>query len=159
MKRILIPVVSLFLFISSIFFYLNSYKNRIPDLNCYAQVRYSYFTDKGFDVMDTGIGFMLENGEGTISYSATLKKENSIFNIKRDIKVNYKVTDNNSYLMTVSNIKISPLDNLPDNLAYIYMYGYTREKGGGFNVNVKENGENSYIMYTTTIPQFFCKKT
>ncbi|MEX6224067.1 hypothetical protein AB6F55_04155 [Providencia hangzhouensis] len=108
--------------------------------------------------MDTGIGFMLENGEGTISYSATLKKENSIFNIKRDIKVNYKVTDNNSYLMTVSNIKISPLDNLPDNLAYIYMYGYTREKGGWFNVNVKENGENGSIMYTTTIPNFFAKK-
>lgn len=158
MKRMLIPVVSLFLFVSSILFYLNSYKNSIPDLNCYAQVRYNYFSDKGFDVMDTGIGFMLENGEGIISYSATLKKDNSIFNIKRDIKVNYKVSDKNSYLMTVSNIKISPLDNLPDDLAYVYMYGYTREKGGWLNVNVKENGGNSYIMYTTTIPQFFCKK-
>ncbi|MEQ4794397.1 hypothetical protein ABN128_29835 [Klebsiella variicola subsp. variicola] len=159
MKRMLIPVISLFLFISSVFIYFNSYKKNIPDLNCYAQVRYGYFNDKEFDVMDTGIGFMLENGEGTISYSATLKKDNSVFNIKRDIKVTYKVTDNNSYLMTVSDIKVSPLDNLPDNLSYPYMYGYTREAGGWFNVNVKENGPNSYIMYTTTIPQFFCKKT
>ncbi|MBQ0363918.1 hypothetical protein J7T10_15440, partial [Providencia rettgeri] len=152
MKKILLPTLTLVFFLTSVFFYYRGNYNNIPELNCYAQVRYNYYSDNGFDVMDSGIGFSLENGQGTIFYSAALKRGKEVFNIKRDVKVSYKVTENNSFLITVYDINISPLDNLPESLANKYMYSYTREKGGWFNINVKPNGGNGYIMYTPTIP-------
>ncbi|HHE6467795.1 TPA: hypothetical protein ACPFI9_001654 [Providencia rettgeri] len=146
------------LFLSLTIYYKSNSKIVIPSLNCYAQVQYNYERNDGFDVMNSGIGYALENGQGLISYSARLDRNGEVFHIKRDIKVTYKVTERNSFLIDVKEIKISPTDTLPKELSYKYMYGYTREEGGWFNVNVKSNGSNSYLMYTTSIPQFFCKK-
>ncbi|HAE77081.1 hypothetical protein JC794_12990 [Morganella morganii] len=159
MKRLLLPLISFFLLLSSIYFYLNTYlADKIPSLYCYAQVQYNYERNGTFDVMNTGIGYSLNNGEGTIAFSAYLRRDNQLFNIKRDIKVTYKMTEKNSFLLDVKEINISPLDNLPEDLSHLYMYNYTRKKGGWFNMGVKPNGKNSYIMYTNTIPQFLCKK-
>lgn len=159
MKRLILPIISLILLLLSLYFYLScNVSYTTPDLHCYAQVQYNYERNGTFDTMNTGINYSLDNGEGTIAFSAILKRGDEIFNIKRDIKVSYKVTEKNAFLLDVKEINVSPLDNLPEDLSYIYMYAYTREKGGWFNVSVKPNGTNGYIMYTTTIPQFYCQK-
>lgn len=161
MKRFVIPFFTSLTLIFSIFFYYigTQKKYSISSLHCYAQVQYNYSRNNSFDIMNSGINFFLENGKGSIIFSASLRRDNDVYTIKRDIQVSYRVTENNTFLIEVENINISPADTLPDELAYIYLYGYAREKGGWFNISAVKNNEDGYIIYTTTIPQFYCKKT
>ncbi|HBU8524503.1 TPA: hypothetical protein MEA92_004859 [Klebsiella aerogenes] len=153
-------IVSLVLTVSSSIIYSEySRENRITKgVNCFAQVQYNYDQDGEQAVLKTGILFALTNGHGIVSYGGRLYHDGKSYTIKRYIEVNYTVKSHYTVLLRTRNLKVANSDDIPDFLANKYLYSYLRDETGWMNIVIYPNGQNGFVMSTTPVPQFLCKR-
>ncbi|WP_273830604.1 hypothetical protein [Serratia bockelmannii] len=136
-----------------------SRENKLSNgVNCFAQVQYDYNLDGEQALMKTGILFALANGHGIVSYGGRLYHDGKTYTIKRYVEVNYTVKNESTALLRTKSLKIAQGDDIPEYLANKYLYSYLRDENGWLNVGVQPNAENGYIISTTPVPQFLCKR-
>lgn len=149
-------VLSVGLFIGVRFF-----SERPNGINCYSMVRYDYVSDKdpsiNESVINSGVLFYLDKGKGTISLTGTLDVNGVKYVIERYAEVSYTTKKTTAYFIHTDKLNIHPNDNVPDELAKKYLYGYMVAVNGWLAVGVQPNGNSSFLISTTQIPQMYCK--
>lgn len=132
--------------------------NEFDNIHCYSQLSYVFYSDKDKiqkHVMNAGLIMDLSGGKGIISLSGDL---DNLYSIRRNAEFTYTVSDKNLFSLYTTKVNLYPSDNIPDDLSARYVYGYLSDEGKMQDIIIKRNGSNGYMISTSPIPQFVCRK-
>lgn len=153
-------IIAFLLLLLAIFFALSNITSKKVDgnINCYAQANFDYVFKDRTDRLELGMLFSLVNGNGIINYSGNLFSEGKKYIVKRNTEVSYSINNGTSLLIKTKNLKRLLIDDVPEALEGKYFYSNMSSDEGRVNYRIYSNMDNSYVFYTTSIPQFICKK-
>ncbi|WP_273855295.1 FidL-like protein [Serratia liquefaciens] len=159
--HVFIAIAIAIIFIITMFIGVLAFNGSSNGVNCNSMVRYDYVSDKdpsiNESVINVGVLFYLDNGKGTISQSGTLDVKGKKYVIERYAEVSYTTKKPASYFIHTDKLNIHPNDNVPDELAKKYLYGYMVAVNGWLAVGIQPCGKNAFLISTTQIPQMFCR--
>lgn len=138
-------------------------KDSNSGLSCEAETYYKWYIPAPGKTVSRYIAIHLEKinnageGKGRISFASNIHYENKTYYLRRDIIVNYQVSNNKLYFFKTLYINKDPRDSISEEMEKQLVPEILYKVGNLSSFTILKMG-NGYIFSLTDTPLFYCNR-